>query len=202
MRTLMTLLAGCLLLNAAVWSDAQAKSEMKALIAELQVDETSDQATSQISQVAVHDADARRIVASNVPSIVQGHRGRVQLNAARLAGVLKITEAIPALVDMLKDPMTRGGVVTFYDSITLGDDAAGRALATIGQPAIPAVTPLITNPDLATRYRAVLVLGNMNLPEADVVLRDHLPREDDNGIRSYIQFELKEHESRRSPQKP
>lgn len=52
------------------------------------------------------------------------------------------------------------------------------------------------------RYRAVLVLGNVDLPEADDVLRDHLPGENDNGIRNYIQVEVKEHESRRSPQKP
>jgi hypothetical protein len=175
MRILITLLTGGLLLNGPIWVDAQAKSEMKALLAELQVAETSDQATLQISQIAGHDADARLIVAKNVPSIIQGHRGRVQLNAARLAGILKIRDAIPALVGMLKDPLTKGGVVTFYDSSTLADDAAGRALASIGQPAILAVTPLMTNSDRAMRYRAVLVLGNMGLPAADLALRSHLP---------------------------
>lgn len=197
MRILMIFLTGALLLNALIWADAQPKSEMKALIAELQVEETSDQATSQISLVAAHDADARLIVASNVPSIIHEHRGRVQLNAARLAGALNITDAIPALVDMLKDPMTKGGPITLYSSYTLADDTAGRALAKIGQPAILAVTPLLANPDRAMRYRAVLVLGNMDLPFADVVLRGHLPKENDNGIRRYIQARLRSSSSGR-----
>ena len=180
-------------------SSAQARTDIEQLIPELRNEEMSDQAALQILAIASHDQDARRIAAPALLEIIQKSHGRAWLNSIRLAGDLKIDQALPALVEMLKNPMTKGGPITFYDEYTLADDPPGHALARIGAPAIPNTIALLESRDWNTRCRAVLVLGNMDLPSADIALERHSLNEKDHRILFYIQGELREHRSAAKP---
>lgn len=145
---------------------------MKQLIAELRDEKTSDNASLEIRAIASRDQKARRTAVPSLLEIFQQSHGRALLNAMSLAGDLKVDQAVPVLFEMLKNPMTMGGVITFYRNATLANDPPGHALARIGVAAIPSVTTLLESPDRTTRYRAALVLGNMNLPSADAVLEN------------------------------
>ena len=164
------ILVGCLQLGSPFLSSAQANSEMKQLIADLLDEKTCVQAAARIRDIASRDEEARRIVESNVPDIIEHSEGQVRFNAVDLAGYLKIDRAVPELVEMLKDPMTIGGTFSFGRHARLEDDPPGHALASIGSPAIPFVKTLLNDPNRETRIRAILVLANMNLRSADAAL--------------------------------
>jgi hypothetical protein len=63
----------------------------------------------------------------------------------RLAGELKIREAVPALTVQLKNANTKGGAVTMTREVTLEDDPPGKALAQIGESATAGIeAPFLT----------------------------------------------------------
>ena len=94
------------------------------------------QAAAKIKDIATREKEARRIVVSKVPDIIEHGEGLMRFKAVDLAGDLKIDQAVPELVDMLKDPMTEGGATSFGRHARLEDDPPGHALASIGSPAI------------------------------------------------------------------
>jgi hypothetical protein len=185
--TRLIILAACLHLGLSFLSSAQAGSEMRQLMAELQHEKTCVQAAASIRGIASRDKEARRIVVSKVPNIIENSQGLVRFNAVDLAGDLKIDLAVPELVKMLKDPMTESGATSFGRHARLGDDPPGYALASIGTPAIQAVKTLLNDPDRELRIRAILVLANMNLPGANAVLEEQIRNEPDKDVRKFIE---------------
>jgi HEAT repeat protein len=165
----------------------------------LQSSETNS-AARQIAQIAKNDAAARSYLASRVPSVINGDRSEndpVWANAVRLAGQLKIAEAVPALVQALSKPAVAGG----YDSTATGVatsttitklvyDIVGRALADIGDASIPALARILANGDFDARRRVFWILVNIESPAANQALRDHLPNETNPMMKGGIEHQL------------
>lgn len=172
---------------------AQNLAEAQKLFVELQAEKTSDRATDQLRVVAKQNPDAREFLTAQLPTLIENTRGRVLENAVHLTGDLKIVEAISVLVKLLKDPYTKGGITNFEIANRLGDDPPGRALADIGESATEAVGALLRDQNRNIRWRAALVLGNINSAHADQLLESRLPDENDPAVRTEIQSRLGEH---------
>lgn len=168
----------------------QQLSEVKALLRELQDTESTGKATDRIEDLANKDVSARKYIATQLPALIEKNSiGPVWLNAVRLAGDLKIVEAVPVLVMSLRQDNV-GGSTTFAEAERLDNDAAGKALVKIGSPAIQPVSQLLENRDMNVRWRAALVLVNIDSPVARQVLHRHISNEGDSGLREFIRKKL------------
>lgn len=182
----------------------QRTPEISNLFAQLNEPSTTDMAAHQILLVAAKDATARQYIVEKLPDMInkQKPEDAVWQNAVHLAGQLKAPEAIPSLVKALSLGRVGGPMnSTFETQMRLDDDIVAKALADIGDPAIPAVRNLLAAGDKATRRRAVLILRNMYTPAAHKALQERLPHETDQIIRELIETGLSE-STRGSTAKP
>lgn len=193
-----TILAACMILSPHVDAFAQNYTEAKQLFGELQDQMLTDQAAEKLRLTASRDADTRQYLALHLPTLIsessRGSRGSIWINSIRLAGNLKISEAVSGVAELLKQPSTKGGPITFTGELTLEDDPAAKALAEIGEPAVIAVGKILDEGDKSARQRAFLVLLNMNSPGGDQVLSAHLRNESDPDIKQLIQRQLQNRE--------
>jgi HEAT repeat protein len=186
----------CLISNSWMPAVAQYLSDTQRAYQELLVDEKSDLASDRLRVTALKEPSAREFLVERLPDLIRKPAGRAWINAVRLTGDLKIVEAVPVLASLLKDPYSKGGLTgatSFGTKFILGDDPAGRALADIGEPALKAVETLLQDPDIHVRWRAALVLGNMNSQYADQALERNLANETNEAVRGYTLAVLKEH---------
>jgi len=167
---------------------AQNVPDVGELISRLNRPDSTDRAAKQIAEVATKDAKAREIVVKTLPEMIdKPETDEVWLNAVRLAGQLKVQEAVPSLMTAFaRGPL--GGRIgsTMTDEFRLNKDVVAKALSQIGDPAIPAVTSLLASGELKTRRRAVLILQNMGTPAARKVLQERLPQETNPRIKELI----------------
>jgi HEAT repeat protein len=141
----------------------------------------------QILYVSKKDSAAREYVVQRLPEMIKSGTDEPWLNAVELAGKLKATETIPALVQaMSRPPFPATRYYSFGMEMRLETDIVAKALSQIGDPAIPAVTSLLGAEDRKIRGRAVLILNNMGTPAARKPLRDRLPHETDPEIKDLI----------------
>jgi HEAT repeat protein len=162
-------------------------------------------AAPEILELATNDSMARDFLARKLPSLIVDRlppldartASPVWLNAVRLAGQLKIVEAVPALTQSLSrrelcgaydiDLADSCSVITFARMARLGFDIVGRALADIGDPSVPAVAGILSNGDLPARKRATWILINIDSPAAHKAMRDHLPSEGNPIVKEMIE---------------
>jgi HEAT repeat protein len=192
----LVVMGACLVSNARMPAVAQDLSDTRQAYQDLLIDEKSDLAADRLRVIALKEPSERQFLVERLPDLIQQPAGRAWINAVRLTGDLKIVEAVPVLASLLKDPYSKGGLsgaTSFGTAITLGDDPPGRALADIGEPALEAVEALLQDPDKFVRWRAALVLGNMNSEHADQALERNLPNETFEPIKGYTQSVLKDH---------
>jgi hypothetical protein len=165
-------------------------------------------AAPEILELANNDSTTRNFLARKLPSLIVDRlppldariASPVWSNAVRLAGQLKIVEAVPALTQSL----SRRGMCGAYD-IDFGDscnastfarvarldfDIVGRALADIGDPSVPAVAGILSNGDLPARKRAIWILINIDSPTAHKAMRHHLPSESNPIVKGMIEHVL------------
>jgi HEAT repeat protein len=76
--------------------------------------------------------------------------------------------------------------VTLTTVLRLEDNAPGKALAQIGDPAVPVLIKVLNNKNVKERTRAVYALNLIGTPIAKNALRDQLNRESDPGLRDII----------------
>jgi HEAT repeat protein len=138
--------------------------------------------------MAKTDPSVKEYLSANLPKLIE-KRQAGWLNAVRLAGDLRIVSAVDELVVELGQNTT-GGPITFWEEFHLDDDPPGKALAEIGDPAIPAAARALESDRKEVRWRAALVLMNMNSPSAREILRHHLKNEPDPHLRAVIQHEV------------
>jgi hypothetical protein len=160
-------------------------------------------AAPEILEMAKNDSTARDFLVGKLPSLIVDRlppldsrsRSPVWLNAVRLAGQLKIVEAIPALTQALSrremcgayDSKGSGcGDGTFGTDARLDNDIVGRALADIGDPSVPVLSDILSKGDFAERRRAIWILANVDSP-AQKAMRDHLASESDGRLKGLIQ---------------
>jgi hypothetical protein len=157
----------------------------------------------EVLEMAKNDSTARDFLVGKLPSLIVDrlpprdarNRSLVWLNAVRLAGQLKIVEAIPALTQALSRPEMCGaydskgsgcGDMTFGTDARLDNDIVGRALADMGDPSVPVLADILSKGDFAERRRAIWILANIDSP-AQKAMRDHLASESDGRLKGLIQ---------------
>ena len=169
----------------------QGNGNLQQMFRDLTKPETSDNAAAQLRSAVKDNSVVHQFLAANAAQLIStSGLGPVRLNVMRLAGDFKVQEAIPALVEQLGDERSTGGPVTMAEALRLENDPPGKALAQIGEPAIPAVKYLLNSPARSTRFRAVYILWNIGSEQAKTTLRGQFDRENDPGIRQFIQKSL------------
>jgi HEAT repeat protein len=124
-----------------------------------------------IVKLAKKDPRAREYVVQKLPEMIRGPQSDLWVDALRLAGTLKVKEAIPALQEaMSRPPFPAEPYLTFGGIWRLDGDIVAKTLSQIGEPAIPATTTLLKSEDAALRGRALLILRNIGSPAARRVL--------------------------------
>lgn len=120
----------------------QVPARTEQLFADLQNERTSDGAAVQLLQDGKESAETRAYLAAHLPSLIENLKApHVWLNSVRLAGSLRIGEAVPGLARLLNNDNTQGegGYIDFHRTVSLEGDPPGKALAQIGDPAVPEV---------------------------------------------------------------
>jgi HEAT repeats len=170
---------------------AQQPQDFSSLYVQLNQTSTTDRAAKQILEAARQDPTVRQQAAEKLPEMIDKPEiNEVWLNAVRLAGKLKATEAVPSLQKAFllgKLDIGRPVAMTFGTEVVLGDDAVARALAEIGDPSLQAVRGFLKNDDPKMRRRAVLILTNINSPASRSLLEEHLPNETDTRLKDWIE---------------
>lgn len=183
----------CLTLGTLGTNNTQDAANIDRLFTGLNDPSATNTAARQILEVASKDAGARQYIVRRLPEMIDKQRPEdaVWQNAVDLAGQLKASEAIPSLLKALALGRVGGPQqTTFTTEIRLDDDVVGKALAEIGDPAVPAISKLLASQDRNTRRRAVLILRNMYSPTAHKVLQERLPHEPDKIIKELIETGL------------
>lgn len=164
--------------------------QLERLVQELQARETTDRAAEQLLKLAQSDGSARKFLVTRLPKLIGmdwGPEARVWRNIVGLAGGLRIVEAIPTLakrIDFVDRP------TSFGLAAALEDKPAAKALAQIGDPAVPALVELLKRGELMERWEASYVLEKIGSPTAQRAIRDHVKREVDPRLRSRIEEDL------------
>jgi len=167
---------------------AQNPQQAQQLLARLQSAQSSDEATEKLLRLGSSDPNVKQYLASHLPAIlIKGPRDSSQpwMNAVRLAGELKIAEAVPALTKWIG--LNTGGPLTLAQEGRLDTNAPAKALVQIGNPAIPALSAVVNHGSLSERWNSAYALNLIRTPQAKAVLRDHVSREPDPSLRQFIQ---------------
>lgn len=171
----------------------QRQADIHNLFTQLNQPKYTDLAAQQISALASKDSDARHYAVDNLPAMIdKPESNEVWMNAVKLAGQLKVVEAVPSLIRALpRGPMGGPLNTSFAIQLQLDDDIVAKSLSQIGDPAIKAVTDFLDHGSDQSRRRAVLILRNIGSPMARKVLQDRLPREDNPRIKQLIENGLR-----------
>lgn len=165
--------------------------EEAVLFQELLSPQTTDQGTAKLLKIGKTDSNVRKYLGVRLPPVIQKHpkySSRQWTNAVRLAGELKIADAAPALARLisLDDLGGLGCFVTTSQILNLETNPAGKALAEIGGPAIPALTEVLKQGSVRERTDVVYVLHYMGSARARRALQEHLGHEPDPQLRNFI----------------
>jgi hypothetical protein len=147
------------------------------------------EATEELLNRGRSDPKVREYIARHLPPMIEkgpaekDHPGS-WIELVRLAGELKIAEAAPALTKWLT--IDNIGEITAGGFTRLENNPAGKALAEIGDPAVPAVARVFDQGTLRERRYAVYVLSLINSSSAKSALQEQSHREPDKELRDYI----------------
>jgi HEAT repeat protein len=179
----------CLVLGQLTVTSAQTvpKPDIGALMTRFNDDTLGPNAEEQILEAAKRDPAARPYVVQELPEMIRKPETDVWLRTVSLAGKLKAAEAVPALLlAMSRRPFPAETYLTFGGILRLDTDIVAKALARIGNPAIPGVENLMRSPDEMTRGRAIRILRNIDSPVARKALRERLPQEKNADLKEWI----------------
>jgi HEAT repeat protein len=146
-----------------------------ALFRQLQSVGTSDKAKEALMKLASTDPEARKYLAAIIPILIQNSKGHVWLNAVHIAGELKISEAVPALAKWID--VDNVGEISWGLLRNLETNPAGKALAQIGDPSVPALVSILEHGTVSERHTAYLALGLIHSVALRAAIRDHLVHE-------------------------
>jgi hypothetical protein len=199
---MMAIVAGITLWSGPWVSCARAQDQAAAseLVQKLQSDKTTDGARRQLLQLGKTDPDVRRYLIAHLPPMIEMSPKSCPpsdvadvvnrwhtcpwYNAVELAGQLRIQEAVLSLVPWIgwrtPAPLLPSGGAEFLFH------PAARALAEIGDPAVPAVQSAVDHGNPLEHYYALRILGIIHTPKAKAALREDLPREGDPNVRAMV----------------
>ncbi len=156
----------------------------------LESEATTDSAAAKFSKMGPESTTAKQYLNSRLSALIQQNlrtAPHVWLNSVHLAGQFQIADAIPSLVKWigLVVGTTQGTTLTTQEN--LESFPAGKALAQIGDPAVPALSSVLNSGETRERFVACRALRIIGTRQATVALRSHLKQESDPELRAYIQ---------------
>jgi len=176
------------------------------LVQRLQSDKTTDEARKQLVQLAKSDPDVKHHLAVQLPpmieigpkscppsdlvDVVARWHACPWYNAVELSGNLKIAEAASALAPWIN--WRNDGPFLPTLEVQLIFHPAAKALAEIGDPAIPVLQQVLSSGNPGEHAVAVRVLCIIHTPKAKAVLQEDLPNETDPDVRTMIKNSLRE----------
>ena len=167
---------------------AQGPAQVDQLLGQLQRPGTTDRAREELLTEGQSDPETKKYLAQRLPPLIE--RGPSNgfdawVNAARLAGNLRLVEAASALARWIG--VNTGGTTTLSTEVRLQHSPAARALVDIGEPALPSLRLILQRAKLNERWVAVWALDAIGSPNAMSVLRAHAPREPDPNLQKFIE---------------
>jgi len=153
----------------------QAKEPVATVFQRLQSSTDINEATEELLKRGRSDSEVREYIARHLPPMIEkgpaekDHPGN-WIELVRIAGELKIAEAAPALTKWLT--IDNIGEISTGGFIRLENNPAGKALAEIGDPAVPAVARIFDQGTLPERRYAVYVLSLINTSSAKSALQE------------------------------
>jgi hypothetical protein len=191
----------CFNVDAAIAQNHPAASE---LVQELRSDKTTDQASKQLLQLVNSEPGVKQYLAAQLPSMIemgptscapsniQDLHARWHscpwYNAVEFSGKLRIAEAATALAPWIGWRAEGPFLPTLEAQLVF--HPAAKALAAIGDPAIPVLQQALGNPK--DDYVAVRVLCIIHTEKSKNLLQDDLAHESDPGLQTMIKNALKE----------
>lgn len=169
---------------------AQEQDSIPSLYKMLESETTTDSAAAALSKMGPENTAARQYLSSRLSGLIQQDpkmAPHVWLNSVHLAGQFRIAETIPSLVKWISlfVGTTQGATLTTQEN--LKPFPAGKALAQIGDPAVPALAGVLNKGETRERFVACRALRIIGSSQASDALRSHLKQESDPGLREYIQ---------------
>jgi HEAT repeat protein len=168
---------------------AQSNRTPSDLFQQLTTAASSDPAADQLIQLGSSNPQARAYIAARVPALIaeNPHENPDEwASAARIAGELKIAQACSALKAWVGAEGVGPDAITLSDVGRLITDPAAKALAQIGEPAVPTLAETLNSNNLRTRSDAVRALQMIGSERAIEALREHEPHETNANIKSFI----------------
>ena len=171
-----------------------AQSDPSGLFQRLQIDSSTDDAETQFLRNAKTDPETRTYLALHLPELINKgpkNNARPWTNAVKLAGELKISEAIPSLASWIGEgQVEEPAFITRGSYMRLQTLPAAKALAQIGNPAVPRVSKVLDEGSTHERYIAVYVLMQISSADAMNALAEHSQNETDPDIKDLIESVL------------
>lgn len=176
------------------------------LVQKLRSDKTTDEARKQLELLANSDPVAKQYLAAQLPPMIQlGPKSCPQsdivdldarwhacpwYNAVELSGKLRIAETATALAPWISW-REEGPLLPTLEAQLVFHPAA-KALAAMGDPAIPILQQVLSSGNPKDHSVAVRVLCIIHTERAKAVLREDLPRETDPAVKTMIKNVLRE----------
>jgi len=157
--------------------------------------ETTMQATEEWLILGSTIPEAKSYLSRNLPAVIDKGRDsndrEIWRNATRLAGELKVESAIPSLAKWVGHFMSIDNTEIISTSLSqrarLDHDPAAKALSKIGDPAIVALSEILSHGELSARVSAVRALRLIGTESAKQTLIKYKDKETDEQLRNGIQ---------------
>lgn len=191
MKKYVLAIVGFCFLPLAGWASAgQARPSVSKLFDQLQLEGTTNQALGELLQIDPSDVATSEYLSAHLTALISQQpqdNPHVWLNAIKIAGAFRIRESISVLVKWIGVPASESGSGSLAERAGLEPFAAGKALAQIGKPAVPALVDVLEKGSTRERTVAFRALAKIHSPAAMTALRDHLSREQDQSLKLDIQ---------------
>jgi HEAT repeats len=188
--SLLSTAALCFSLSLTSNLSGQQTASISSLFDQLSSEETTDRAVEQFMKLGPNNTDAKAYLANRLPAAIAVEpkdHPHSWVNEVRLAGVFRITEAMPSLEKWIGMVVGSPSGSTLAERVRLDSFPAGKALSQIGEPAVPTLARTLETGNPRERwvaYRALVMIGT---PHARAALSDHLDHESDPTIKLEIQ---------------
>lgn len=142
----------------------------------------------ELTLLAQSNPDVKAYLSNQLPNAIVNKQNPTAWRAeVQLVGDLQLVTAIPQLVKLLIVDTEDLSPTGAYRSMTMTNNPPARALISIGDPAVPAVTALLQSEDRTTRSRAIRVLININTTGARSALSQDAATEKDPALLRLIE---------------
>jgi hypothetical protein len=150
------------------------QKSLKALFADLQEDQSTDEALRQFLKRSPNDPAVKRFLSRNLPQVLAAPPKSYEnyINSIQLAGTFRVEATIPALIGEINCASAAGS--TLHSNYVLDSLPCAKALFQIGDPAIPALSKVLADRSSKNAWLAYRALALIDSPRSLGVLRDYL----------------------------